>query len=109
MVTLEQLVTSTEPIEFQIGARYLGVAYDPTSDPVAVAILPSGSPQPDPETGPWHTAEWETDPGNQYWASVQVGPLNGGITLYPGTYDCYVKVTDNPAVPVKLGAYLVIT
>jgi hypothetical protein len=114
MVTLTQLAQSTEPVQFQVTAMLDGSPYDPTGDAVAVAFVPVTSPpsSPDPVNTEWNTATWETDSGNpspSYWASVLVGPLNGGVSLTAGPYICYVRVTDNPAVPVKPGAYLIIT
>ena len=110
MVTLTQLAVSTEPIQLQVVATADGAPYNPTADPVAVAFVPVASPpaSPDPTSGEWNTASWETDPGGTYWASILVGPLNGGVALAAGSYLCVVKVTDSPAVPVKAGAYLTI-
>jgi len=112
VVTLTQLAASTEPVQFRVQAIYDGAAYDPTSDPVSVAFVPVTSPptSPDPTSGEWNTASWETDAGNPptYWASILVGPANGGVNLAAGSYICVIKVTDNPAVPVKTGAYLIV-
>jgi len=108
--TLTQLASSTEPVQIQVRAIAGGSPYDPSGDPVAVAFVLQGGPEPSPASSGWNAATWEVDPGNppSYWASVLVGPLNGGIALTAGTYVGYVKVTDNPAVPVKAGCYLVI-
>lgn len=112
MITLTQLASSTEPVQFLVKATANGARYDPSGDPVSVAFVPAtSSPAAEnPASGEWNTASWEVDPGDPptYWASILVGPLNGGIALAAGTYLCVVRVTDNPAVPVKLGAYLVI-
>lgn len=111
MQTLTQLAQSTEPVQVSIGATLNGAVYNPTGDTVAMAFVPaqpSGQP-PDPASGQWQPAAWETDPGPVYWASILVGPLNGGIPLTAGNYIVYVKVTDSPAVPVKPGCYLTIT
>ena len=108
MITLTQLAVSTEPVQLQVAATLNGAPYNPTADPVAIAFVPVTSPpsSPDPTPAEWNTATWETDPGPAYWASVLVGPLNGGIPLAVGSYLVVVKVTDSPAVPVKPGAYL---
>jgi hypothetical protein len=108
MDILTQLASSTEPVQIQVRATVNGAAYDPSGDLVSIAFIAEGGTEPDPVTGPWHAATWEVDPGPTYWASLLVGPLNGGVALTAGTYICYVKVTDNPAVPVKPGAYLTI-
>jgi hypothetical protein len=106
--TLTQLASSTEPVQIQVRATANGSVYDPSGDPVAVAFVLQGGPEPSPSGSGWNPATWEVDPGNppSYWASVLVGPLNGGIALAAGTYVAYVRVTDNPAVPVKAGCYL---
>jgi hypothetical protein len=111
MITLTQLAESTEPVQFQIEAIANGTPYNPTADSVAVAFVPVTNPpsSPDPVSGEWNTASWETDPGPVYWVSILVGPLNGGVPLAAGSYIAYVKITDNPAVPVKPGCYLIIT
>lgn len=108
MITLSQLAVSTEPIQIQIAATANGQPYTPTSDPVSIAFVPVTSPpsSPDPTSGEWNTAYWETDAGPTYWASILVGPLNGGIPLAVGSYVVVVKVTDSPAVPVRQGCYL---
>ena len=111
MVTLTQLQVSTEPIQIQIAATSEGSVYDPSGDAVAIAFVPITSPpsSPDPTSMEWNTAYWETDsanPGSTYWASILVGPENGGIPLSVGSYLAVVKVTDSPAVPVKQGCYL---
>lgn len=108
MITLTQLAESTEPIQLQVVAN--GVSYAPTSDPVSIAFVPVTSPpsSPDPTSGEWNTATWQTDPGPTYWASILVGPLNGGVNLAVGSYLVVLRVTDSPAVPVKAAAYLTI-
>ncbi len=112
MITLTQLAASTEPIQLQVVATANGAPYSPASDPVSIAFVPVTSPpgSPDPTSMEWNTASWETDPGNPptYWATILVGPLNGGVNLAVGSYQVVVKVTDDPAVPVKAGAYLTI-
>jgi hypothetical protein len=111
MVTLTQLAESTEPVQLQVSATSEGLAYDPTGDPVQIAFVPVPSPpaSPDPTDAEWNTAYWETDPGPAYWAGILVGPLNGGVQLEAGAYVAFVKVIDNPAVPVKPGCYLNVT
>ena len=111
MITLTQLASSTEPVQIQVKATSDGSSYDPTGDLVYIAFVAEGGTEPSPSGSQWNAATWEVDPGDPptYWASILVGPLNGGIALTAGTYICYVKVTDNPAVPVKPGCYLIIT
>lgn len=109
MITLTQLAQSTEPIQFSVQATQNGVPYNFSADPVYVSFVPEGAPPPDPQAGQWNTASVETDPGPVYWITILVGPLNGGVPLAIGTYIAYWKVTDNPAVPVKAAAYVIIS
>lgn len=109
MDTLTQLAQSTEPCQVAISATLNGVAYSPVNDPVSFAFVTAGSPPPDPTGGQFVAGTWETDPGPVYWASILVGPLNGGTVLTAGSYIAYVKITDSPAVPVKPAFYLIIT
>ena len=108
MITLTQLAVSTMPIQLQVSATVNGASYDPTADPVAIAFVPVTSPPTsmDPTTMEWNTAAWETDAGPTYWATVLVGPANGGVSLTVGAYVATVKITDDPAVPVLPGAYI---
>lgn len=105
MITLTQMAVSTEPIQLQVQA-----SADPTGDGVQIAFVKVLSPaaaSPDPADADWHVGYWETDLNpTTWWASVLVGPANGGVPLTAGWYVVYVKVTDNPAVPVKPGCYL---
>lgn len=111
MGSLALLAQSTEPVQVAIAAVSNGAAYDPTGGVVAMAFVPkqaSGQP-PDPTSGQWQPASWQVDPGPVYWASILVGPLNGGVVLAAGSYIVYVRITDNPEVPVKPGCYLTVT
>lgn len=113
MITLTQLAGSTEPIQFAISAIDAeGNSYNPTSDPVAVAFAPVTSPPAvfNPGTATWNTATWSVQAGNPnpvYWVNVMPGPLNGGIPVTAGSYVAYVRVTDNPAVPILPAAYVI--
>jgi len=112
VITLSQLAESTEFIQFQVTATNLdGAAYNPTGDSVAVAFVPVTSPASpvDPTDAEWNTASWTTDLNGNYWAGILVGPENGGVNLGAGNYIGVVRVTDNPAIPVRPGCYLIIT
>jgi hypothetical protein len=113
MVTLTQLATSSMPIQLQVAAIRNGAAYDPSNggaNPVAIAFVPQTSPpgSPDPTPGEYNAAYWETDGTSpaSYWASIMVGPNNGGIPLAVGSYVAVVKITDPAATPVLQGAYV---
>ncbi|SRR5260221_9981483 len=92
---------STEQIRVPIGATNAGAVVDPTADTVQLAFIAEGST---PASGDWKTGSWETDATTTpvtYFARALVGPSGGVITLAANTYDVFVKITDNPEVPVK--------
>lgn len=99
MQTLTQSVLSTEPVQVLVEAIDADGAYDPTADVVQFAFTNAGA-YPAAQPSQWHTGSWVTFPGGQYWAQVIVGPQNGGVALATGTWALWVKVTDDPAVPV---------
>jgi hypothetical protein len=94
---------STIYIHIPVNATILGAAYNPTGDIVDIACPVSGV---EPVSDDWQAATWETI-GTTYNAKLLIGP--GGFTLAPGSYDTYVKVTDNPEIPVLLAGFLSIT
>lgn len=71
---------------------------NPTTDTVQMAFTTQGvNPQP----GDWKTATWNTTVAlgaNQYMAQCLVGP-GGTVQLAAGSYQYWVKVTDNPEIP----------
>jgi hypothetical protein len=69
------------------------------------------TPTQNPISGDWQTGAWDTNTTNiiyPYFAKCLVGP-SGTINLGLGTYVIYVKITDNPEVPVLIGGQLVIS
>lgn len=77
-----------------------GNSYNPTGDPVSMAFMPQATQVP--QLSDWQAAVWATRAGNiiePYAAYCLVGP-GGTIQLSIGTYVVYVKITDNPEVPV---------
>lgn len=76
-----------------------GQPIDPSGDPVQLAFMPM-PPGVDPGSGDWHTGSWATSPAGTRFAQVLVGPANGGVALPVGDYRIWLKVTDNPEVPV---------
>lgn len=112
MPVISQPQTSTQYVQQQVIAQLDGSPFDPTSLPVEVAFVPQpnyGSP-PDPSGDQWNTATWESDASPvTYWASVLVGPLNGGVSLTAGAYQIYVRITSSPEVPVIAGWSLLLT
>lgn len=106
MITITQSVLSTEYVNVPIKATGTnGQPVNPTGDAVQMAFMLTG----DPASGDWHAASWDTwtYPTLQYVAKCLVGPA-GTVNLAKGTYTGYVKITDNPEVPVKPALILVI-
>jgi hypothetical protein len=98
-ISISQL--SLQYVAIPVKATLLtGASDNPTSDPVYMAFMPQATQVP--QLSDWKTAIWATRPSdilNPYAAACLVGP-GGTITLTVGTYVIYVKVTDNPEVPV---------
>jgi hypothetical protein len=83
-----------------------GAAYNPTSDTVQMAFMPT--PTQVPQTTDWQAAVWAAVTGNivyPYAAYCLVGP---GGTVNPGigNYVIWLKVTDNPEIPVIIAGQL---
>ncbi len=108
MQTLSQSVLSTELLQVLVQATGIDGPYNPTGDAVAFAFT-SASAYPAAEPATWNTGTWVTYPGAQYWAQVLVGPANGGVSLAIGSWQCWLKITDDPAVPVRQPFLLKIT
>jgi hypothetical protein len=92
-----------------VAAIKSGSAYNPTSDTVQFAFMPSA--QQVPQTSDWRTGSWDTDTSNilyPYSAKCLVGP-GGTVTLGLGTYQVYVKIIDSPEIPVLIAGQLQIT
>lgn len=75
---------------------------DPTGDDVALAF-----PIPGDEPTTWFAGQWLTEDGI-YYAQALIGP-GTSATLDVGYYNIYVKITDNPEIPVLLSGLLEIT
>ena len=87
-------------------ATLSGTSYNPTSDTVQMAFMPTATAVP--QVSDWQAAVWSAIPSNiiyPYAAYCLVGP---GGTINPGigTYVVYLKVSDNPEVPVLVAGYL---
>lgn len=83
---------SKEFVLVPVAAKEEGLPIDPTSSPVEMAFAPADT---DPEE--WNAATWETA-GSKYYARCLVGP--GVVELEKGLLQVWVRVTDNPEVPV---------
>ena len=86
-----------------------GEPFNPTADPVAMAFMPTAYQVPGPSD--WNTAIWAVRSSNviePYAAACLVGP-GGTIELGIGTYIIYLKITDNPEIPVQTAGQLQIS
>lgn len=92
-----------------VAATKAGVPYNPTSDTVQFAFMPSATQVP--QSSDLVTGSWETNSASilyPYNAKCLVGP-GGAITLGIGTYVVYQKTTDNPEIPFDIVGYLQIS
>lgn len=92
-----------------VSATIAGAAYNPTSDTVQFAFMPQATQVPAP--GDWVAGSWEAVAGSllyPYSARCLVGPA-GTVALAAGRYVVYVKITDNPEIPVLVAGYLEIS
>jgi hypothetical protein len=90
---------SLQYVPVNVAANLNGSIYNPTGDGVQMAFKPLGQ---QPGNADWQTALWVTAGSGElvtYQAVCLVGP-SGTIQLTPGTYGVWVKVTDNPEIPV---------
>jgi hypothetical protein len=93
---------STEYVSIPVRAYLGGQAYDPTSDTVSLAFVPLGFGEP----SSWNAGIWSASPnGTPFYAQYLVG----ASSLAVGTYAIWVKITDSPTVPVRIGGTLTIT
>jgi hypothetical protein len=112
---------STEYIRVPVAALDdEGALVDVTGMDVELAFVDTGV-EPDDESGSedWWEADWETselawvDVGatrvqTPYKARVLIGPA-GDVDLGDGTFDVWVRITDQVEVPVRLAGGLTIT
>ena len=108
MITLTQSVRSTNYVQVLITALSpSGGLYNPTADTVQFAFPELTYPPTSPSA--WYTGSWATYPGPAYWAQCLVGPAGSVVTLSIGQYAGWLKITDDPSVPVMQPFILVIT
>ena len=88
-----------------ISVEYLKVPItgpaDLTDLDIELAVVADGQT---PESGDWTTGVWSDDGRH---AMVLIGA--GDLTLTPGTYDVYVRITSTPEIPVLLSGSIHIT
>jgi hypothetical protein len=100
---------STEYVLVPVTVTKAGVPYNPVTDVVQFAFMPT--PTQIPGNTDWVSGVWETDTSNilyPYNAKCLIGPA-GAVTLGTGNYIIYLKVTDSPEVPVLVGGQLVVS
>jgi len=109
-VTLTQSALSTQYQQTLIAVTSVDGDYDPTSDTVSWAFTNATAyPQNPPSDDDWTDGSWVTYPNSQYWAQILVGPANDGVSLAVGLWQSYLKITDDPEVPVLQPFLLQIT
>lgn len=99
MQTLAQSVLSTQYQQTLVAVTSVSGDYDPTSDTVSWAFT-NANAFPAVSPSEWNAGSWVTYPGDQYWAQVLIGPANGGVVLATGLWQAFLKITDDPEVPV---------
>lgn len=103
--------TSLIQVLADVSAVRSGTSVDPTANTVQAAFLTEPPEEASPESGDWKTASWETNATttpDQYAAKCLVGP-GGAVTLTPGTYYVWVKITDSPEIPVEYSGVIRVT
>jgi hypothetical protein len=101
-LTLPSLTTQLVQVPIQV--TFEGAPYDPTADVVAFAFV-NGNAYP----ATWYTGSWQTTVQGNYLAQCLIGPVGGVVALAPATYTVWVKITDDPEVPVLSTGSLQIT
>ena len=100
---------STQYVLVPVSATKAGAAYNPASDTVQFAFMPTATQVP--QVSDWVAGSWDTVTSNllyPYQAKCLVGP-SGTTTLGIGTYVMYVKITDSPEIPVLIAGQLQVT
>jgi hypothetical protein len=90
---------STQYVDIPLAAVKNGTAYNPTSDTVQFAFMPT--PTQVPASADWVAGTWGTSNNivYPYNALCLVGTA-GTTALTQGNYSIYLKVTDSPEIPV---------
>lgn len=97
---ITQSALSREYVAVAITASAAGAPVNPTADVVEFAFT---AVSVQPASTDWKAGSWDgttpRQPGNAYIAHCLVGP-GGTVELPAGQYRMWVRVTDNPEVPV---------
>lgn len=97
-------VLDTEYLAYAEQVLVSGLPINPVADVVQFAFMPNPA-NANPGTTDWHSGQWYTTGlggTNAYFAEILVGPGAGGVALAVGLWNVWVKILDNPQVPVRL-------
>ena len=95
---INRSVLTTEYLSYPVTFISGGVSQNPTADTVQFAFMPNPA-NANPGTGDWHNGVWSTTSVPTYIAQILVGP--GGYTPGAGLYNVWIKITDNPEIPIQ--------
>lgn len=98
---------SREYVPASVTATVAGSPYSPIADPVDFGFTSIGAAAPTL----WYPGLWDAAPNpgtSTYTAQCLVGP-GGTVTLAQGEYQVWIRVTDNPEMPVLPVGLLSIT
>lgn len=101
---ITQSVLSTVYVPVLVRPTLHGAPYNPSADVVSFAFMAAGNPG----LSDWHTGSWDPIGASRWVAQCLVGPGAGGVPLSVGTYAMWVRVTDNPEIPVQQIGQLII-
>lgn len=107
-----QSVSSLQNIRYAVRATVNGIAYNPTGDAVQFGFLPSATNLANVVPSSWVSGDWETDTitgQTAYVATCLVGPGGDFAPAASTVYWVWVKITDNPEIPVLLAGQLQVT
>ena len=107
MQTLSQSSLSTQYVQVLIRVT-AAQPYDPSRDPVTFAFT-NANAFPAQQPSAWYPGTWDIWPGPLYYAQVLIGPQNGGIVLKQGRWQVWLKISDDPEIPVLQPLVLQIT
>ena len=103
MLTISSLSTVQVRIETDMQTS-TGLG-NPSADTVQLAFLATTA---NPQNSDWKAGTWEQTPAGGWVAQCLVGP-NGVVTLPPGQYYIWRKITDPVETPVECVGMLEVT